>query len=146
MSHKCALKLTDLWKTSLLFYLSYKFELIGVSLLALAKSLYYWITKQRLVTRYCKRKCSKQSKAKLCRKSMDLRNKSTDTSSQSKEVGMSTMLCTKCCKFDNDHPKKCCYYSYISFQAKLATYSLFTPNLSIVTIINIVCFLSWRLS
>ena len=41
MSHKCALKLTDLWKTILLFYLNYKFELIGASLLALAKSIYY---------------------------------------------------------------------------------------------------------
>ena len=41
MSHKCALKLTDLWKTILLFYLNYKFELIGASLLALATSIYY---------------------------------------------------------------------------------------------------------
>ena len=38
MSHKCALKLTDLWKTILLFNLNDKFELIGASLLALAKS------------------------------------------------------------------------------------------------------------
>ena len=44
MSHECALKLTDLWKTSLLFYLKYKFELIGASLLALAKSIYYLTT------------------------------------------------------------------------------------------------------
>ena len=41
MSNKCVLKLTDLWKTSLLFYLNYKFELIGASVLALAKSRYY---------------------------------------------------------------------------------------------------------
>ena len=41
MSHECALKLTDLWKTSLLFYLNYEFELIGASLLALAKSINY---------------------------------------------------------------------------------------------------------
>ena len=40
MSHECALKLTDLWKTTLLLYLNYKFELIGASLLALAKSIY----------------------------------------------------------------------------------------------------------
>ena len=40
-SHECALKLTDLWNTSLLFDLNYKFELIGASLLALAKSIYY---------------------------------------------------------------------------------------------------------
>ena len=40
-SHECALKLTDLWNTSLLFDLNYEFELIGASLLALAKSLYY---------------------------------------------------------------------------------------------------------
>ena len=40
MSHKCALKLTDLWKAISLFYLNYKFELIGASLLALAKSIY----------------------------------------------------------------------------------------------------------
>ena len=40
--HECALKLTDLWNTiaSLLFDLNYKFELIGASLLALAKSIY----------------------------------------------------------------------------------------------------------
>ena len=41
MSHKCALKLTDLWKTILLFNLNCKFELIGASLLALAKSAVY---------------------------------------------------------------------------------------------------------
>ena len=41
-SHECALKLTDLWNTiaSLLFDLNHKFELIGASLLALAKSIY----------------------------------------------------------------------------------------------------------
>ena len=40
-SHECALKLTDLWKTSLqLFDLNYKFELVGASLLALAKSIH----------------------------------------------------------------------------------------------------------
>ena len=41
-SHEYALKLTDLWNTtaSLLFDLKYKFELIGASLLALAKSIY----------------------------------------------------------------------------------------------------------
>ena len=39
-SHECALKLTDLWNTSLqLFDLNYKFELVGASLLALAKSI-----------------------------------------------------------------------------------------------------------
>ena len=38
------LKLTDLWNTSLLFDLNYKFELIGASLLALAKSIYYYST------------------------------------------------------------------------------------------------------
>ena len=39
----CSKKLTDLWNTiaSLLFDLNYKFELIGASLLALAKSIYY---------------------------------------------------------------------------------------------------------
>ena len=42
-SHKCALKLTDLLNTSLLFDLNIKFELIGASLLALAKSIYYII-------------------------------------------------------------------------------------------------------
>ena len=42
MSHECALKLTDLWKTGLLFYLNYKFDLIGASILALAKSMYYY--------------------------------------------------------------------------------------------------------
>ena len=36
-SHECALKLTDLWNTRLLFDLNFKFELIGASLLALAK-------------------------------------------------------------------------------------------------------------
>ena len=41
-SHECALKLTDLWNTSLLFDLNHKFELIGASLLALAKSIYYF--------------------------------------------------------------------------------------------------------
>ena len=42
-SHECALKLTDLWNTSLqLFDLNYKFELVGASLLALAKSIYYY--------------------------------------------------------------------------------------------------------
>ena len=35
-----ALRLTDLWNTSLLFDLNYKFELMGASLLALAKSIY----------------------------------------------------------------------------------------------------------
>ena len=40
-SHECALKLTDLRNTSLLFDLNYKFDLIGASLLALAKSKYY---------------------------------------------------------------------------------------------------------
>ena len=40
-SHECALKLTDLWNTSLqLFDLNDKFELVGASLLALAKSIY----------------------------------------------------------------------------------------------------------
>ena len=33
-------RLTELWNTSLLFDLSHKFELIGASLLALAKSIY----------------------------------------------------------------------------------------------------------
>ena len=42
-SPECALKLTDLWNTSLLLDLIYKFELIGAPLLALAKSIYYWI-------------------------------------------------------------------------------------------------------
>ena len=37
----CSNKLTDLWNTSLLFDLNYKFELIGASLLALAKSIYH---------------------------------------------------------------------------------------------------------
>ena len=42
-SHECDLKLTDLWNTSLqLFDLNYKFELVGASLLALAKSIYYY--------------------------------------------------------------------------------------------------------
>ena len=41
MNVLCALKLTELWNTSLLFDLNYKFELIGASLLALAKSIYY---------------------------------------------------------------------------------------------------------
>ena len=42
MNAVCALKLTDLWNTSLkLFDLNYKFELVGASLLALAKSIYY---------------------------------------------------------------------------------------------------------
>ena len=41
MALKCDRRLTDLWNTSLLFDLKYKFELIGASLLALAKSLYY---------------------------------------------------------------------------------------------------------
>ena len=39
-SHECALKLTDLWITSLLFDLKYKL-LMGASLLALVKSIYY---------------------------------------------------------------------------------------------------------
>ena len=39
-SHECALKLTDLWNTSLLFDLNYKFELIGTSLLALVIYIY----------------------------------------------------------------------------------------------------------
>ena len=43
MSHECGLKLTDLWKTSLLFYLNYKFDLIGASLLALVEFIYYEI-------------------------------------------------------------------------------------------------------
>ena len=34
-------KRNELWNTSLLFDLNYKFELIGASLLALAKSIYY---------------------------------------------------------------------------------------------------------
>ena len=42
MSHECALKLTDLWNISLqLFDLNYKFEVVGASLWALAKSIYY---------------------------------------------------------------------------------------------------------
>ena len=43
MSHECAVKLTDLWNiiASLLFDSNYKFELIGASLLPLAKSIYY---------------------------------------------------------------------------------------------------------
>ena len=52
-SHECALKLTDLWSTSLLLDLIYKFELIGTSLLALAKSIYYtvnWTTSQSKCT------------------------------------------------------------------------------------------------
>ena len=41
-SHECALKLTELWKTSLLFDLNYKFELIHRSFaFTLAKSIYY---------------------------------------------------------------------------------------------------------
>ena len=36
-------KRNELWNTSLLFDLNYKFELIGASLLALAKSIYYLI-------------------------------------------------------------------------------------------------------
>ena len=39
-SHQCALKLTDLWNTSLLFDLNDKLILMGASLLALAKSIY----------------------------------------------------------------------------------------------------------
>ena len=39
-SHECDLKLTDLWIKSLLFDLNYNL-LIGASLLALAKSIYY---------------------------------------------------------------------------------------------------------
>ena len=42
-SHECSLKLTDLWNTSLLFDLNYKFELIGASLLALAKSILHFV-------------------------------------------------------------------------------------------------------
>ena len=38
-SHECALKLNDLWITSLLFDLKYNL-LMGASLLALAKSIY----------------------------------------------------------------------------------------------------------
>ena len=41
-SHECALKLNDLWIKSLLFDLNYKFIKIGASLLALAKSIYYF--------------------------------------------------------------------------------------------------------
>ena len=42
MSHECALKLTALWNISLqLFDLNYKFEVVGASLWALAKSIYY---------------------------------------------------------------------------------------------------------
>ena len=47
-SHECALKLIELWNTSLLFDLDYKFKLIGASLLALAKSIYYFITANKL--------------------------------------------------------------------------------------------------
>ena len=37
------LKLNDLWIERLLFDLNYKFIKIGASLLALAKSIYYWV-------------------------------------------------------------------------------------------------------
>ena len=40
MNVLCALKLTELWNTSLLFDLNYKY-IMGASLLALAKSIYY---------------------------------------------------------------------------------------------------------
>ena len=40
MNVLCALKLTELWNTSLLFDLNYKY-VNGASLLALAKSIYY---------------------------------------------------------------------------------------------------------
>ena len=50
MNAVCALKLTDLWNTSLkLFDLNYKFELVGASLLALAKSIYYDYTVQNFI-------------------------------------------------------------------------------------------------
>ena len=39
-----ALKLNDLWIERLLFDLNYKFIKIGASLLALAKSIYYFAT------------------------------------------------------------------------------------------------------
>ena len=39
-SHECALKLTELWNASLLFDLNHNW-LMGASLLALAKSIYY---------------------------------------------------------------------------------------------------------
>ena len=46
LRHECVLELTDLWNTNLqLFDLNYKFELVGASLLALAKSIYYFICK-----------------------------------------------------------------------------------------------------
>ena len=45
-SHECAHKLTDLWITSLLFDLKYNL-LMGASLLALAKSIYYSDRKPR---------------------------------------------------------------------------------------------------
>ena len=39
-------KVNDLWNTNLqLFDLNYKFELVGASLLALAKSIYYLLTR-----------------------------------------------------------------------------------------------------
>ena len=41
-------KRNELWNTSLLFDLNYKFELIGASLLALAKSIYFNLKMQRL--------------------------------------------------------------------------------------------------
>ena len=40
MNVLCALKLSELWNTSLLFDLNYKY-INGASLLALAKSIYY---------------------------------------------------------------------------------------------------------
>ena len=48
-SHECALKLNDLWIKSLLFDLNYKY-IMGASLLALAKSIYYIEASYRLVT------------------------------------------------------------------------------------------------
>ena len=41
MNVLCALKLTELWNTSLLFDLNYKY-IMGASLLAQAKSIYYF--------------------------------------------------------------------------------------------------------
>ena len=42
MNVLCALKLNELWNTSLLFDLNYKY-IMGASLLALAKSIYYFL-------------------------------------------------------------------------------------------------------
>ena len=52
-SHECALKLTDLWNTSLLFDLNSKF-INGTSLLALPKSMYQYGMK--LIISACKTK------------------------------------------------------------------------------------------